>query len=82
MWTCLGLATPRPRLVILTLFAAAFGLIPPYYLNGSSEAYAFFLAAAVAHSAIVAASLLVVRARGDRLVRRPPKPAAAGPATT
>jgi hypothetical protein len=71
VWACLGVGRPGLRLLIAGFFCLALSSLRGYYFGGAIADYALLAGAAVLHLAIIAATLLVFRAVGYRLVRHP-----------
>lgn len=71
VWACLGVGRPGLRLLVAGFFCLALGSLPGYCFGGDAADYALLAGAAVLQLAIIAASLLVFRAVGYRLVRHP-----------
>jgi hypothetical protein len=78
---CLGVGGPGLRLLAAGLFCLALGALPGYCFGGAAADYAQFAGATVLQLAVIAASLLVFRAVGYRLVRHPQETEAEGPDT-
>jgi hypothetical protein len=74
VWACLGVGRPGLRLLVAAFFSLALGSLPGYCFGGDLADYALFAGVAVLQLAIVAASLLVFRAVGYRLVRPEDRP--------
>lgn len=76
LWSALGSGRPVRRLPIALAVAAASGAVPAFYFDLPPLAYLILMTVAVLLSFITAASLLIVRRCGYRLVRRAPAGAA------
>jgi len=72
-WAALGIGRPLPRLLIVLPTAFIVGAIPPFYLKGQMhvdwEDYSSWSMFVGIEATIIAASLLVARSCGWRLVR-------------
>lgn len=79
VWACLGVGRPGLRLLVAGFFTLALGSLPGYCFGGDFADYARLAGTTVLQLAIIAASLLVFRAVGYRLVRHPPEGDAARP---
>ena len=71
VWACLGVGRPGLRLLVAGFFSVALGSLPGYCFGGHVADYALVAGTTLLQLAIVAASLLVFRAVGYRLVRHP-----------
>jgi hypothetical protein len=77
VWACLGVGRPGLRLLVAAVVCLALGSLPGYCFGGGLGDYAVFAGVTVLQLAIIAASLLVFRALGYRVVRhrlRGPEP--------
>jgi hypothetical protein len=73
VWAALGVGRPGVRLFVAGCFCLALGSLPGYSFGGDVADYTLFAIATVLQLAIIAASLLVFRAVGYRLVRHVPE---------
>jgi hypothetical protein len=72
VWAGLGLARPMPRIAVLLLISAVFGLLFMYCLSSDEwQSYFYSVSIMVLQAAVLVASLLIVRSCGYRLVQRP-----------
>ena len=71
VWGCLGAGRPGLRLLVVAFFCVALGSLPGYCFGGHVTDYALVAGTTVLQLAIVAASLLVFRAVGYRVIRHP-----------
>jgi hypothetical protein len=71
VWASLGVGRPGLRLLIAGFLCLALGFLPRYYFGGAVADHALLAGAVVLHLAFIAATLLVFRAVGYRLVRHP-----------
>ena len=70
IWATLGMGNPMPRLILVFAITFCFGLLCPYVRGEDLSQFPSWIAANLLTTTLVTGALLVVRSRGNRLVRR------------